>query len=439
MNQLATTFTQVIEQHSADFSATNKLVLGFSGGVDSRVMLQLLADYQQAKSGKVLAVHVHHGLSENADEWAQQCQMWCQQLKVECVVERVTLETQGNSIEAAAREARYNAIARHVNTGDLLLVGQHADDQIETLLLALKRGSGPKGLSAMAECMPFAGGKLVRPLLSVTREQIEQYANDHQLEWLEDESNQDTRFDRNYIRHRVTPLLTERWPSIHRAVNRSAQLCAEQESLLAELLSDKLAAVIGIDNSLEIDGLERESERVRLQLIRLWFERAHLAMPSRDHLHAIWQQVAQATHDANPILKLGEIEVRRFAGRLYHVCVSNDVSGWHRQLTLNESLSLPDNLGSILMTKNKLGQLSLIDEQASKLTVTFNPEGLSAHPQERGHSRKLKKLFQEYQVPSWLRRRMPIIMCGDQVVAVVGLFVDKRFAGNDYQIDWQRK
>jgi len=439
MSQLADIFTQVIEQYSAEFSATNKLVLGFSGGVDSRVMLQLLAEYRQSKGCDVLAIHVHHGLSDNADKWAEQCKMWCQQLNIECVVERVVLETQGQSIEAAAREARYNAIAHHVNSGDLLLVGQHADDQIETFLLALKRGSGPKGLSAMAECMPFAGGKLVRPLLNVTREQIEQYANALQLEWLEDESNQDTRFDRNYIRHCVTPLLTDRWPSIHRAVNRSAQLCAEQESLLAELLSDKLTKVIGTDNSLEIDGLEQESERVRSQLIRLWFERAHLPMPSREHLYAIWQQVAQAAQDANPILKLGDIEVRRFAGRLYHVGVSQDVSGWSSPLVLNQAITLPDQLGGLVVSSAPSGQISLTEDQLSRLTVTFNPEGLSAHPQRRGHSRKLKKLFQEYQIPSWLRRRMPIIMCDEHVVAVVGLFVDKRFSGGDYQIEWQRK
>ncbi|MBW3694367.1 tRNA lysidine(34) synthetase TilS [Vibrio sp. T187] len=437
MSSLFETFTQSIQQLPEQ---PCRLVLAYSGGVDSRVLLELMAEYRkQLPDLECLAVHVHHGLSENADQWVEHCQQTCEQLNILVHIERVSLDlTCGESIEKLARDARYHALNKHLNPGDVLLTGQHSDDQVETFLLALKRGSGPKGLSSMAAVKQFGHALILRPLLDASREQVVQYAQSKSLAWVEDESNTDQRFERNFIRHEVTPVLSERWPSFRQSVQRSAQLCAEQETLLDELLTLPLEQAIQKDQSLSIAELSQHSPLLRARLIRMWLEVLGSPMPSQKQLQLIWQEVANAQNDANPELKLAGGTIRRFANRLYLVGTQADVSGWSCKVTLNQELDLPDSLGKLLFTSDDgNGRISLPTD-SNELWGSFNPEGLSAHPVGRGHSRKLKKLFQEYQVPSWLRRRTPILMYQNQVVAVADLFVDKSFEGQDCDLIWSK-
>ncbi|MGR5350869.1 tRNA lysidine(34) synthetase TilS [Vibrio alfacsensis] len=423
----------------AHYQPKTKIVLAFSGGVDSRLLLELLSRYQRARSVTCHAVYVHHGLSANADDWAEKCVLWAKQAGISCTIERVSLDIHsGESIELLAREARYHALAKHVQDGDLLLTGQHADDQVETFLLALKRGSGPKGLSSMAESMPFSGGMLVRPILSVRREQIERIVHRLGLEWVEDESNQDTRYDRNFLRHRIVPELAARWPNIHQAVQRSASLCAQQEALLDELLGATFEQTLHPDFSLRIGGLTSHSDLARAHLIRMWLAKLNVNMPSQTQLSLIWNEVALAQQDANPKLKLKQGEVRRFQHRLYWVTETVDVSAWQSSLQLDVALPLPERLGELTLTTTSNQANIALPPYPERLRVTFNPEGLTAHPTTRGHSRKLKKLFQEYNVPSWLRRKMPILMYQDQVVAVADLFVDQAFGGQDCELVWRK-
>ncbi|MEZ9872689.1 MULTISPECIES: tRNA lysidine(34) synthetase TilS [Vibrio] len=446
MTHLIDTFTSVLDQSALK---PCRLIVAFSGGVDSRVLLELAAQFAKSHHIDCCAVHVHHGLSNNADYWAEQCKTWCDALSVSLFIERVSLDiSRGESVEKLARDARYQALKKHIRQGDVLVTGQHIDDQVETFLLALKRGSGPKGLSSMAKVMPFSGAHIVRPLLSVTRTDIEVAARDMALTWVEDESNQDVRFDRNFIRHQVTPTLTERWPSFRESVSRSAQLCAEQELLLDELLESHLQQALTEKHSLSIEVLSQYSDLLRARLLRMWLSRCNQPMPSQKQLKLIWDEVACAQADANPKLVLNEVEVRRFNHQLYVVKETKDLSNWQSDISMEESLVLPDGLGELNLTSAASDGVSnhrdvqrlrfSLNTASRTLRVIFNPEGLSAHPVGRGHSRKLKKLFQEYQVPSWLRRRTPILMDGDRVIAVLGLFVDKNYEGQDCEALWSK-
>ncbi len=435
----------------ADFEAAllpilqpdTQLLVAFSGGLDSRVLLELAAQFAHIHFLPIKAVHVHHGLSVNADQWADFCQQQAQSLNVECTVERVQLDLeQGNSIEEVAREARYHALRQYIQPATLLMTGQHADDQIETFLLAAKRGSGPKGLSAMAHCAPFDVGQKVRPLLCHSRQQLEDYARSQKLSWVEDESNQDTRYDRNFLRQHIIPALTMRWSGLHKAVQRTSELCSEQEALLDELLAEPLQHALSADNSLSIEQLAKHSDLMRARLIRMWLSRLGQRMPSQHHIQLIWQQVALARQDANPQLQLDTGIIRRFAQRLYWVGKVDDVSEWQGTLSVGVPLTLPDGLGTLLLkpvpddeTDTELKGLPLM-LPLPEVTVGFNPEGLSAHPERRGHSRKMKKLFQEYGVPSWLRRRMPILTANQEVVAVADLFVSRQFTGHSHELIW---
>ncbi|MDA0119493.1 tRNA lysidine(34) synthetase TilS [Vibrio sp. T11.5] len=428
-------FSSVIDQHRLP---SGKLVLALSGGLDSRVLLSLMARYCREHQQEGLVVHVHHGLSSHADDWAKQCQQWCSEDGIPFNLERVTLEKNGKSIEESAREARYQALSQYVSKGDLLLTGQHSDDQFETFLLALKRGSGPKGLSAMAQAMPLSEGLLVRPLLAVSRSDVKAYAVAEQLQWVEDESNQDIRFDRNFIRHQVTPVITQRWPHFSKAVQRSAELCAEQEQLLDQLLVERLAQVLHQDGSLWIEPLQNMTLLMRVRLLRMWLDHHQVRMPSREQLKKMWQEVAISRQDANPELSIAGGQIRRFERRLYLVEQWRELSGWQRSVAIGTRLNLPDLLGTLLLQPSHHGQLSLAKLETGPLSVTFEPQGLSAKPTDRNHSRKLKKLFQEYGVPSWLRRRVPILLCGDRVAAVADVFIDHRFAGQDCELVWDK-
>ncbi|AXN03428.1 MULTISPECIES: tRNA lysidine(34) synthetase TilS [Vibrio] len=436
MSELYSLFSHVINRHRL---ASSQLVLGFSGGMDSRVMLELLAQYRDETSCECCAVYVHHGLSQHADAWAKQCQRWAQHAAIPFFIERVQLDTaSGESVESLARTARYQVLAKYINTDDLLLTGQHSDDQIETFLLALKRGSGPKGLSSMAQAMPFGAGKIVRPLLAATRVQIESFAVTQNLDWIEDESNQDTRFDRNFIRHHITPVLTQRWPHIHQAVARSATLCAQQQVLLEELLQEAIQEAKMPDGSLSITALSHRSELARYQLLRMWLAQLGEPMPTQEHLAMIWQQVASARIDANPRLKLGQSEIRRFDQKLYCIQTYQDISDWQAMIVPDQSLTLPDGLGNLTLSSHGASKRIALPDDCHQLSVTFNPEGLAACPVGRVGSRKLKKLFQEHGVPSWLRRRTPILMHRNQVVAIANLFVDRDFSGQDCELIWDK-
>jgi tRNA(Ile)-lysidine synthase len=420
----------------------SRIVLALSGGMDSRVLLALLANIKALDHNlKCIAVHINHGLSPHAQEWAEKCESWCIDYGIEFALENVELVIGGQiSIEHEARNKRYEALNKYVSKNDLLITGQHSNDQLETFLLAMKRGSGPKGLSSMPLCSSFGDGFLVRPLLEVTREKIQEYALAHRLEWVEDESNQDTQFDRNFLRQVVIPALIGRWPSIEQSVSRTAKLCADQEQLLEELLQERLQTFTDLDGGLSIADLELQSVLARNQLLRLWLKNQQCVMPSMAQLALIWQEVALARRDANPIINLTSGQVRRFKERLYFIGKISDVSTWSATLSSDERVELPDNLGHIRYIckhgESKSGLRAPLDDE--RVWIHFSPQGITAHPAGRAHSRKLKKLYQEYGVPSWLRNRTPLVMYGDSLAMVVGLFVCKEFQGDDCEILWDK-
>lgn len=416
-----------------------RFVVALSGGLDSCVLLALMAHYQQAYPQTSLrAVYVDHGLSPNAQHWAQFCRSLCAQLNVGFDVEAVNLDLSQGSIEEVARQARYQALAHYIQQPeDVLLLGHHADDQLETFFLALKRGSGPKGLSCMAQQAPFAKGTLLRPLLMIPRQQLMQFAREHQLKWVEDESNQDQAYERNFVRHSIVPLLTQRWPSIHKTVQRSAQLCAEQEALLAELLQAKFEQSSRPDGGLSLAFLLDSSPALRRGLLRYWFNQQGLAMPSYQQLELIWQEVALASQMANPQFQLGCYEVRRYQQALYCIKRLLNLDDWTAPVVENVPVILPEQLGRIILKSSDNGQLRK-PQPEEQWWLSFNPKGLSAHPLGRMGSRQLKKIFQEYQVPSWLRRQTPILMCNTKVVAVANLFIDRDFCGQDCELIWDK-
>lgn len=418
------------------------LLVAFSGGLDSTVLLHQLVTLRdtQAANFQIRAMHIHHGLSPYADGWAEHCQQICEQWNVSFEVKRVQLANDGLGIEAHARTARYQALAETIRPDEVLLTAQHLDDQCETFLLALKRGSGPAGLAAMPERLPFGETELIRPLLGLTRKNLEAWANEHQLAWIEDESNQDDSYDRNFLRLRVIPEIQQRWPHFSQSVARSAQLCGEQEQLLDELLAEQLDELIQPDGSLLIGPMLLLSDIRRAALLRRWFSRQKAAMPSRTALTRLWGEVATSREDANPRLKFGAHEVRRYQGALYWLPIlselDDEIVPWPAPF---EPLILPGGLGTLQCVANGLEIRAPLDDET--VTVRFKASG-QFHIVGRERGRSLKKIWQELGIPPWQRARTPLLYYGEKLITALGVFVTQDGKATEqscWHVDWQKE
>ncbi len=422
--------TEKLLTHLTDkLGSRQRLLVAFSGGIDSTALLHLLVNMRELShsSRQLRAVHIHHGLSRFSDDWMYHCQRCCKQWQVPLEVIHVNLDTrQRGGIEAVARKARYQALGDIMSDGEVLLTAQHQNDQCETLLLALKRGSGPAGLSSMAECRAFFNGEHLRPLLEISRYELERYASRHHLPWVEDNSNQDERFDRNFLRHSVLPPLLKRWPHFADTTARSASLCAEQEQLLDELLHESLKTVTSNDNSICITGLLAMSSVKRFALLRRWIACCGALMPGRDQLQLLWHEVALCRRkDAQPRMQLGRWQVRRYRQRLYVLPVLKSLRGCVLPWDTNNPLLLPDGLGKLCFTdlcftgSGTRIRAPVTDEQIS---VRFSTEG-NVNIVGRHHARQIKKLWQELAVPPWQRGRIPLLFYDNQLITAPGLFV----------------
>lgn len=391
--------------------------VALSGGLDSTVLLHLLASLAQREAlPPLFAIHIHHGLQAAADAWPAHCRALCERLGVPLQVEYVQVEP-GASIERAARDARYAAFAAALTAGELLLVAQHREDQAETLLFRLLRGAGVQGLAAMPATRPLGAGQLLRPLLNCSRAELQAYAEQQQLAWIEDPSNADSRFSRNYLRHRVMPLLQARWPQAAQRMALAAEHLGEAAQLLDELAQQDLRAAQSPSRftwlnlaSLYLPAIRELSVARQRNALRYWL-RGRTAMPDSGHW-AGWENLRDAAGDAAPIWRLAGGELQRADERLWWLAGS-----WLQapqppgQLAQADRwLDLPGNGALLLQGRMPAGELQL----------SYRRGGETMELPGRGH-RDLKRLLNERQVPVFLRGRLPLLFCDGRLVAVANL------------------
>lgn len=428
-----------LAQLEQQLDGERRLLVAFSGGLDSTVLLHQLTLLRPRLDLQLRAIHIHHGLSPHADRWAQHCRAVCAAWQVTLETVNIQVDGRESGIEGAAREGRYRAFRQHLQRGEALVTAQHLDDQCETLLLALKRGSGPAGLAAMPASLALGDSRLLRPLLQCRREALESWAQQHQLRWVEDESNQDTRYDRNFLRQEIVPRLNARWPHFSAAAARSASLCGEQEQLLDELLAESLSMLTQPDGALRIDGFTALSAVRRTALLRRWIAACGGNMPSRDAVQRIWQEVICAREDAAPRLRLGEFEVRRYRQALYWLplrpSVRDAILLW---ADLQQPLLLPHGLGTLRLAET--GSEMRAPRADERVSVRFQAQGSFAIVGRGGH-RPLKKLWQECGVPPWRRESTPLIFYNDTLIAALNTFVCREGSvapGQGLRIVWQQ-
>ena len=425
-------------------SENSSYVIAYSGDIDSHVLLYCCKQLCLP----VRAVHVHHGLQQAADDWVDQCQQYCESQNINLDVLYVDAKKKrGESPEETARIVRYEALKNNLVDGDCLLTAQHLNDQAETLLLQLFRTASAAGLSAMPAIKQMGKNIHLRPLLSFSRNEIEAYAKDNNLIWVEDPSNQDVSFDRNYLRKEIVPHLEQRWPEVIKQLSTVANMQSKNLQVLEDMAAIDLAnavtiisdclqcTVFEVVSTLSIDKLKQLSAPRLLNVLRYWVIKAINNKPSRNLLEEIEKTLVNVQSDANPEILFSGFVFRRFKGSLY---LLKNNSEKIPEIEYDWSPASPLNLSKLniqLKTVDTDGGLSrhLLNE---KLKVTFRKGGEAFHPAERKHSQSLKKLLQEAGIPPWERDVIPLVYFDEELIAVGGLWVCKKYSVGEGESGW---
>jgi tRNA(Ile)-lysidine synthase len=412
---------QVLERLAAleqQAGRPSRYVIAFSGGLDSSVLAHTMADADRP----VVAVHINHGLQEHCEDWARHCETYAEALGIgfRCHKVAVQLES-GKGPEASARDARYAALHGELEEGDWLLSAHHQEDQAETLLLNLVRGSGPAGIAGIGALRRFGPGWLVRPLLDVQRSELEAYAADNALQWIDDPSNADKRFDRNFLRHEILPRLKTRWPDIAARLQRSAEHAGEATRLLTDLAHLDLEALGGSTDRLPIEDLLGLTRHRQKNLIRYALRSSGLTVPTALQLDNILDEVLTARPDAQPQVRWPGGSARRYRDYLYLLPDE-----------LAKALPTGPITGSRVPLGSGLGTLYFEPGAARGLDPALVGPKLRLEAREGGekirvdgqrHTKKLKKLLQEEGVVPWMRDRVPLVYAGKKLVAVGDLWI----------------
>lgn len=442
-------------------SSLPALCIAYSGGGDSTALLHAAAALRDGDTAIALrAIHVDHGLDAGAAARAAHCLATAEKLGVACEVERLALApAPGESVEAAAREARYAALRRALTPGEALLVAHSRDDQLETVLLQLVRGAGIAGLAAMPAAAAFGAGRLLRPLLAHGRAELREYLQAVRSEsgqaadsaarqtpgeaagvsWIEDPANADLRYDRVFLRERVLPLLLARWPGAAAAVSRSAAHVAEARALLRQLASVDLRAVDAGDGRLRRDVLARLPPERRRLVLREALQAAGLPLPSAKRLDDLLEQALTAARDRSPRVRWPGAEVRACRNLLY--LLPEDTSGPLPEDSLplepDQTLALPAGAGTISIGRSPARGLSDA-ALAQGLTVRFRHGGERLRPAGAPHRRPVKDLLRERGVPPWMRERVPLVYAGETLAAVADWHIADEWSSEPgWKIDWR--
>lgn len=443
MAKVISAIAQALDKHGV---ASCRVCVGLSGGLDSVVLLTALSQLSASRKLVLSAVHVNHGLSSLAQQWSEFCSGLCRQLGVDLTVETVSVDLgAGLGTEAAAREARYDVFSK-VDT-DFFALAHHADDQVETFLIQLLRGSGAAGLSAMPfeRALVNDGPRLLRPLLSLTRMELEEFASRRSLRWVEDDSNANLSLDRNFLRRSLLPLLEQRFPAYRATLLRVTQNLAD---------AAQLADVLGRQDLLSLRDNDGSGGGLRVEVLKLWptsralnalrclFRAGGYPLPHRAAIKEALRQALEARQDARVRVDFGEVSLRRYRGGIHLVKNLDVPPDWCVTWAGQDSVPLPEGLGALRFRFTRGAGLSARALQDAVVSVGMRRGSeRMAIAAGRPH-RELRKLYQDAGVAPWLRERTPLVLCGTKIVCVPGVGLAVEFQAmpdeESYEVEWVR-
>lgn len=411
--------TDQLYSQLAQFPQIKTWWVAYSGGLDSTVLLDLAHQASLQQGFQLRVVHINHQLQADANAWSRHCEQRCADLGVPLEIRMVRVDVADGGLEAGARKARYAEFESLLTKRCGLLLAHHQNDQAETLLLRLIRGAGARGLSAMPASRPLGSGLLLRPLLDASREELEVYAKEQALSWVEDASNQSTDFDRNFIRQEIMPLLKGRWPEAQQSMAASAAYCAEAEMLNRELAeldwqSCRLQGLAG--EGLSLPQLSSLTPSRQINLLRFWLSPCVDYLPNGETVRLWLEQMCSAKEDAMPRVIWEWLAIVRYRQGIYLIDPAR---------CCDAEVLVPEQLASQLpfvtfVTSMVLGQ-GVRFRPGQRLELSFRQGGEQYCLAGRAGRRSLKKLFQERSVPPWLRGLLPVLLVDAEPAALLGL------------------
>jgi tRNA(Ile)-lysidine synthase len=417
------------------------LMVAHSGGLDSTVLLHALANSAAARERGLRAVHIDHRLQADSAMWSRHCQAFAEELGVPLQTRTVEVaRTPGLGLEATARRARYGAIEEILAEGEILALAHHRDDQAETVLLKLLRGAGPEGLGAMRRLRRLGRGLAWRPLLTLPRATLRNYAERYKLTWIEDPSNADVSLDRNFLRSDILPRITRRWPEAETSISQSAMWARAAADFIDDEAERALARVQGLDpTTLRFREWLALPDALRDPVLRRWLRSIALPEPTHFQVAELVRQLGEAGEDRQPCVRWPGVEVRRYRELLHALPpLQLPALDWNAEFT-GAALALPADAGTLQLVALAPGNPP--PRLAEPVYVRFRHGGESLRLQGGAHTRELRDLFQEAGIPPWQRSRLPLVLdAGNVLLAVGDLWISEAgaelFASAQARLDW---
>lgn len=413
-------------KHIFKYISPNSVILiAYSGGLDSTVLLyQFIKLKKKHPNLKIKAIHINHNLNINSNFWSIHCKQQCDKNNIPIIIKSIYIPTQNRNIESQSRKKRYFSIKQEMLPNEILVTGHHSDDQCETILLALKRGSGPSGLKGILECYSFGTNKIIRPLLRTSRFQIKKWALQKKIFWIQDESNLDSKFDRNFLRLQIIPVLQKRWPNFSKNCSKTAYICSNNEIIIDSLSKKLLSKYLLPNNSLNITNFNVLS-KVKLNIIlRYWIYKQTNKRISYSKTRIIDKEVINSKLDKNPKLIFYKYEIRRYKNCIfclpYYPSIRKLMLFWYHPWNY---LKLPFNLGKVAITNKGTKIIAPLDNELVNIRFQFNGK---ISIKNRLKRKKLKKIWQELKVPPWNRERVPLLFYNNKFIAALGFFIVNR-------------
>ena len=431
---------ELITNEIASLGVT-KFTIALSGGVDSMVLLDLLSKAKRS-SDVIKAIHINHNLHESSKEWVDFAKDACKKYKLPLIIESINPKQEGFGLEADAREQRYKKFKEIILDNECLLTAHHLDDQIETMLFRIFRGTGLDGLRSIRKKAKFGKGLLCRPLINIPREAIEQYAKLNDIKWIEDPSNKNIDFDRNYLRNNIVPSIKKRWPNAQKTITRLSSLAENNQKLLHELAKEDIGEIEKF-NVLDIGILSNKSSLRINNIFRFMILKNKMGMPSLKVLENGIDTLINAKSDS-PTITWDGFSIRKYKNTLYFFnpdLKQDEIRPLKMKWFIDQTINLGGNRGSIQARFIK-GQGIALNKCPKSLEIKYRKGGEQIKPSGHKITKSLKNLFQENNVLPWVRDQIPLFYLDEELISVGDLWFNQDYKAKEQEdgflISWDR-
>ena len=414
---------------------TSRYWIGFSGGADSTALLLAMHRCRDRLNAPIHAVHFHHGLNPGADSWLDHCRHFCHTRNIPFTSQKLDIRSAGGvSTEEESRNRRYQAVSELLGSEETYLTAHHADDQAETLFLNLMRGSGVEGLAGIPPLRNVGRGRVARPLLSWHRTELEAYLLRHGVEWMDDPSNLDESFDRNYLRHRLFPQLETRWPGLVKRLTRSARMARQTSAALAEFINSHSSDLLSDKNRMPLQALMQMERPMQALVLRQWLRRQEIATLSEVRIHEFLSQLADSDESSQAEVRWDQWQLKLHRQFIWLQDISNLVACKRQAWNEGMNLALGDFTGCLRLLGEPL-------KVPSGWEVDARRDGEKIRLRAGGKRRTLKELLRLSGFPPWMRSSIPVLYWDGEAVAIGDWIMAERMKSwldlNHLEYRWQ--